>query len=57
MSIELGEEDIPGAVLKEPLESHTVRELKWWLLCWGEKAPTSWKKAQYVSRCSIKFRS
>ena len=50
MSVELTEEDIPGAALKEPLESHTVHALKWWLLCRGEKAPTSWKKAQYVSR-------
>ena len=54
--VELTEEDIPGAALKEPLESHTVHELKWWLLCRGEKAPSSWKKAQYVSRYSIKKR-
>ena len=52
MSVEL--DDIPGAALKEPLESHTVHELKWWFLCRGEKAPTSWKKAQYVSRYSDK---
>ena len=50
MSVELTEEDVPGAALKEPLESHTVHALKWWLLCRGEKAPTSCKKAQYVSR-------
>lgn len=48
--VKLTEEDIPGATLKEPLETHTVQELKWWLLCRGEKVPTSWKKAQYISR-------
>ena len=37
MSVELTEEDIQGAALKEPLESHTVHALKWWLLCRGER--------------------
>ena len=31
--IKITEDDIPGAALKEPLESHTVVALKWWLLC------------------------
>ena len=31
--INITEDDIPGAALKEPLESHTVVTLKWWLLC------------------------
>ena len=30
--VELTEDDIPGAALAEPLESHTVPALKWWLL-------------------------
>ena len=30
--IKLTEDDIPGAALTEPLESHTVVALKWWLL-------------------------
>ena len=30
---ELTEDDILGAALGEPLESHTVPALKWWLLC------------------------
>ena len=51
MSVELCEDDIPGAALKEPFENYKVHELKWWLLCRGEKVSTSWKKAQYVSRC------
>jgi len=27
--------DIPGADLSEPLESHTMPALRWWLLCRG----------------------
>ena len=40
VTIELDESDIPAAVLSTPLESHTVPELKWWLLCRGIKPPT-----------------
>lgn len=29
----LTEADIPGALLNEPLETHNVAALKWWLLC------------------------
>ena len=36
--------DIPGADLSEPLESHTMPALRWWLLCRGITAPASWKK-------------
>ena len=52
----LTEEDIPGAVLAEPFESHTVTELRWWLLCRGITVPTSWKKAQVVKRYGIVLR-
>ena len=45
---ELTEEDIPGAVLCEPLEAATVHSLKWWLLCRGIQCPSSWKKAQLI---------
>ena len=31
----LTEDDISGAKLEEPLESHTVSKLRWWLLCGG----------------------
>ena len=41
---ELTERDIPGAILNEPLENATVPELKWWLLCCGIQAPSSWRK-------------
>ena len=31
-AVELNEDDIPGAHLNEPFESHNVQALKWWLL-------------------------
>ena len=34
--VELCEDDIPGAKLNEPLESHNVSALKKWLLCHGK---------------------
>ena len=49
-SLELSENDIPGARLSEPLESHNVQALRWWLLCHGIKAPSSWKKSNLISR-------
>ena len=30
-----------GAFLSEPIASHTIPRLKWWLFCRGVKAPTS----------------
>ena len=36
--------DIPGATLSQPLESHAVPTLKWWLLCSDLKVPMSWRK-------------
>lgn len=48
--IKLTEDDIPGAALTEPLESHTVVALKWWLLCRDIKVPTSWKKSRIIAR-------
>ena len=48
--VTLTEADIPGAVLNDPLECHTVPELRWWLMCRGIKPPHSWKKAQHISR-------
>ena len=46
----LSEDDIPGASLQEPLESRTISELRWWLLCHGIVAPNSWKKGQCIAR-------
>lgn len=47
---ELTESDIPGATLHEPLESATVHALRWWLLCHGIQAPTSWRKAKLIEK-------
>ena len=49
-AVELNEDDIPGAHLNEPFESHNVQALKWWLLCCGIKAPSTWKKSNLISR-------
>jgi len=46
----LTEDDIPGAKLSEPFVSHKVTALRWWLLCRGIKAQTSWRKSQLVAR-------
>lgn len=49
-AVELTEADIPGACLEEPMDRHTMPQLKWWLLCRGIKALSSWKKRQLVAR-------
>lgn len=49
-SVTLSESDIDGASLKEPFEKHTVSELRWWLLCRGIVAPTSFKKQQIIDK-------
>ena len=46
----LTESDVPGALLSEPLESHTCPALRWWLTCHGISAPMSWNKAKLISR-------
>ena len=50
ISVELTETDIPGAFLSEPFDHHTIPEFRWWLLCRGIQAPTSWKKQRLMSR-------
>ena len=47
---ELTKKDIPGAILNQPLENATVPELKWWLLCRGIQAPSSWRKMKLIER-------
>ena len=49
-AVELTEDDTPGASLSEPLEAHAVPALRWWLLCRGTHALTSWKKAKLIER-------
>ena len=48
--IQLSEHDIPGAFLSEPIDRHTMPELRWWLLCGGVKVPASWNKKKLLSR-------
>ena len=40
----LAESHIEGACLEEPLETHTIPKLHWWLVCLGRDAPSSDKK-------------
>ena len=47
---ELTGEDIPGAILHEPLESAKVHDLRWWLLRHGIKARISWRKAKLIEK-------
>ena len=42
--------DIPGADLNDPFETNAMPALRWWLLCRGIKAPSSWKKQQLIDR-------
>ena len=51
VGVELTAKDIPGADLAEPFERYQIPKLKWWLLCRGIKAPSSWKKPQLIARC------
>ena len=48
--LELTQDDILGAQLSEPLDSVTVPSLKWWLLCRGVQALSSWKKAKLIEK-------
>ena len=53
VSVELSEEDIPGAALDEPLDVHNVAALRWWLQCHGIKPASSWKKQHLISRLEL----
>ncbi len=44
------EEDIEGATLDEPLETKTIPQLRWWLLCHGSEPPASEKKPSLIKR-------
>ena len=46
----LEESDIEGACLEEPLETHTIPKLRWWLVCHGRDAPSSDKKPALIAR-------
>jgi len=49
-SIILTEKDIPGVMLAEPFDKHTIPELRWWLLCRGVTVKKSLKKAEIIQR-------
>ena len=49
-TVELTADDIEGAHLDEPFDKHTIFSLRWWLLCRGIKASTSWKKSELITR-------
>ena len=53
--VEMGENNIPGGPLSAPLESHTVPELTWWLLCPRIKYFSSQKKAQLIGRYTWRY--
>ena len=40
----LTEQDYPGAALNEPLDQHTMHELRWCLLCHGIQVTASLRK-------------
>ena len=48
--VTLEECDIEGASLDEPLQSHTMEQLRWWLLCHGLEAKRSDKKQKLIER-------
>ena len=51
VSVTLTAADIPGADLSEPLESHAVPALRWWLLCRGLKG--TFKSEETASARSV----
>ena len=46
----LTEQDIPGSALNEPLDQHTMPELRWWLFCHGIQVTASLSKNQLIKR-------
>ena len=48
LTVTLAESDIPGAILTD--QPYNARAYRWWLLCRGVKAPTSWKKNRLLSK-------
>ena len=42
--------DVDGAVIEEPLDTRTIPQLRWWLLCHGIESPSSDKKATLIER-------
>ena len=49
--VTLAEEDVEGAMLQEPLNSCTVEQPHWWLLCHGIAAASGDRKRNLIERC------
>jgi hypothetical protein len=49
-TIELTDADIPGAHLEEPLDSHNVAALRWWLVCRGMKPSSTLRKQELIKK-------
>ena len=49
----LTKDNTSGAKLIDLMDTHTMAELKWWLLCRGIKAPNPWNKKKLVSRYQV----
>ena len=47
--VQLNETFVPGALLEEPLEAHTVEALRMWLVCHAVEVAPSLKKAQLIA--------
>ena len=48
--VQLTEVDVPGALLEEPMDKHSIPALKRWLLCRGIEMSSSVRKRQLLHK-------
>ena len=48
--VQLTKVDVPGALLEEPMDKHSIPALKWWLLYRGIEIPSSVRKGQLLDK-------
>ena len=48
--VRLTEVDVPGALLEEPIDKHSIPALKQWLLCRGIEMSSSVRKEQLLDK-------
>ena len=48
--VQLTEVDVPGALLEEPMDKHSIPALKRWLLCCGIEMSSSVRKRQLLHK-------
>ena len=48
--VQLTEVDVPGALLEEPMDKHSIPALKRWLLCHGIEMSSSVCKRQLLHK-------